>query len=68
MIKKFSQALTTMAVISMTVLPAIAMETSLKESSATTNYSTDATNQIEDATKTNYCVYIVWAQYFWCFD
>ena len=55
--KKVSYALTTLAAITMTLLPATAMETSVSEEFVATN-STDAASQIKNATETKSCVYI----------
>ena len=68
MINKVSQILTALATISITVLPATAMEAPLSKSLASTNNASDATHQIEQATETNYCVYISWADAWWCQD
>ena len=57
MIKKLSYALTTLATISMTLLPATAMEASVSEEFVSTN-STDAASQIKNAIETNGCVYV----------
>ena len=61
---KMSYALTTLAAISMTFLPATAIEVPLNESLTSTNSATNATNQINKATKTNYCImaFVNW----WC--
>ncbi|MDJ0647520.1 MAG: hypothetical protein QNJ60_02335 [Xenococcaceae cyanobacterium MO_188.B19] len=61
---KMSYALTTLAAISMTFLPATAMEAPLNESVTSTNNSTDATYQINKATKTNYCIRVFGT--WWC--
>ncbi len=66
MMNRVSQILTTLATISITVLPATAMEASLSKSLASTNNASDATHQIEQATETNYCVYIAWADAWKC--
>ncbi len=57
MMKKLSYTLTTLTAISMTLLPATAMEASLAEEFASTN-STDAASQIKNATETKSCDYI----------
>lgn len=55
--KKLSYALTTLATISITLLPATAMAVSLGEEFSPTN-STDAASQIKNATETKSCDYI----------
>lgn len=57
MMKKLSYALTTLAAISMTLLPATAMEASVSEEFVSTN-STDAASQIKNATETNGCIWV----------
>ncbi len=57
MMKKLSYALTTLATISITLLPATAMAVSLGEEFSPTN-STDAASQIKNATETNECVFL----------
>ncbi len=57
MMKKISYALTTLATITMTLLPATAMAVSVAEEFASTN-STDAASQIKNATETKGCVYV----------
>ncbi len=64
MMNKMSYALTTLAAISMTFLPATAIEVPLNESLTSTNNPTDATYQINKATKTNYCISIIFG--WWC--
>ena len=59
-----SYVLTTLAAISMTFLPATAIEAPLNKSFASTNNPTDATNQINKATKTNYCIRVYGG--WWC--
>ena len=66
MVNRVSQILTTLATISITVLPATAIEAPLSKSLASTNNASDATHQIEQATETNYCVYISWAGVWKC--
>ena len=57
MMKKLSYALTTLATISITLLPATAMEASVLEEFVSTN-STDAASQIKNATQTNGCHWV----------
>ncbi|MDJ0575732.1 MAG: hypothetical protein QNJ65_11265 [Xenococcaceae cyanobacterium MO_234.B1] len=57
MMKKLSYALTTLATITMTLLPATAMAVSLGEEFSPTN-STDAASQIKNAIETNGCVWV----------
>ena len=66
MMNRVSQILTTLATISITVLPATAMEAPLAKLVASNNHASDATHQIEQATQTNYCVYIAWADAWKC--
>ena len=66
MMNQVSQILIALATISITVLPATAMKAPLPKSLASTNNASDATHQIEQATETNYCVYISWANAWKC--
>ena len=53
---KICYTLTTLAAISMTFLPATAIGVPLNESLTSSNNPTNATNEINKATNTNYCV------------
>ena len=61
---KICYALTILAAISMTFLPANAIEVPLNESLTSTNNATDATNEINRATNSNYCISIIFG--WWC--
>ena len=65
--QKLSHALTVLAAISMTILPATAMELPEAQKLNLTDAS-DARSQIENATNSNYrrCYYVSWARRWWC--
>lgn len=68
MLKKVSHALTTMAAISIAILPVTAMETNSPESLTLLHTPTTTNNPIKESIEPNYkrCIYIIWARVEWC--